>query len=105
MYGRERNNELLDKIDKEIHIHYCIQRLTQTYKVFIYLRSGKKSESESFSVTSYSLQPHGLYSPLNYLGQTYTVHGMLQARILEGVGLSLLQGIFPTQGSNPGLLH
>ena len=60
MYGRERNNELLDKIDKEIHIHYCIQRLTQTYKVFIYLRSGKKSESESFSVTSYSLQPHGL---------------------------------------------
>ena len=31
MYGRERNNELLDKIDKEIHIHYCIQRLTQTY--------------------------------------------------------------------------
>ena len=43
----------------------------------------------------------------------YTIHGILQARILEwvpfpntGVGsLSLLQGIFPTQGSNPGLLH
>ena len=31
------------------------------------------------------------------------VHGILQARILEG--LSLLQGIFPTQGSNWGLLH
>ena len=31
----------------------------------------------------------------------YTVHGILQARMLE----SLLQGIFPTQGSNPGLLH
>ena len=28
----------------------------------------------------------------------YTVHGILQVR-------SLLQGIFPTQGSNPGLLH
>ena len=28
------------------------------------------------------------------------VHGILEARIL-----SLLQGIFPTQGSNPGLLH
>ena len=39
----------------------------------------------------------------------YTVHGILQAgilqaRILEG-SLSFLQGIFPTQGSNPGLLH
>ena len=38
--------------------------------------------------------PHGLYSPLNSPGQN------------TGVGsLSLLQGIFPTQGSNPGLLH
>ena len=36
----------------------------------------------------------------------WTVHGILQARILEypGVGsFSLLQGIFPTQESNPGL--
>jgi len=41
-----------------------------------------------------SLQPHGLYSPWNSPGQN------------SGVGsLSLLQGIFPTQGSNPGLLH
>ena len=33
-----------------------------------------------------------------------SVHGILQAR--TGVGLhSLLQGIFPTQGSNLGLLH
>ena len=31
-----------------------------------------------------------------------TVHGILQARILERVSLSLLLGIFPTQGSNPG---
>ena len=34
----------------------------------------------------------------------YTVHGILQARILEVGSLSLL-GIFPTQGSNPGLPH
>jgi len=33
------------------------------------------------------------------------VHGILQARILEWVASSLLQGIFPTQGSNPGLPH
>ena len=41
--------------------------------------------SESRSVVSYSLWPHGLYSPWNSLGQN------------TGVGsLSLLQGIFPT---------
>ena len=33
-----------------------------------------------------------------------SVHGILQARTLEWV-VVLLQGIFPTQGSNPGLLH
>ena len=33
----------------------------------------------------------------------YTIHGILQN---TGVGSrSLLQGIFPTQGWNPGLLH
>ena len=53
-----------------------------------------KSESESCSVISNSLQPHGLYSPWNSSGQN------------TGVGsFSLLQGIFPTQGLNPGLLH
>ena len=41
-----------------------------------------------------SLWPHGPYSPWNSQGQD------------TGVGsLSLLQGIFPTQGSNPGLPH
>jgi len=51
-------------------------------------------ESESHSVQSNSLQPHGLYSPWNSPGQN------------TGVGsLSVLQGIFPTQGSNPGLPH
>ena len=43
---------------------------------------------------SSSLQPHGLYSPWNSAGQN------------TGVGsLSLLQGIFPTQGLNPCLPH
>ena len=41
-----------------------------------------------------SLQPHGLFSPWNSPGQN------------TGVGsLFLLQGIFPTQESNLGLLH
>ena len=54
----------------------------------------KESESESHSVMSDSLRPHGLYSPWNSPCQNI------------GVGsLSLLEGIFPTQGSNPGLPH
>ena len=49
---------------------------------------------ESCSVMSDSLRPHGLYTPCTSPGQN------------TGVGsLSLLQGIFPTEGSNPGLLH
>ena len=53
-----------------------------------------ESESESRSLVSDSLRPHGLYGPRNCLGQN------------PGVGsLSLLQGIFPTQGLNPGLPH
>ena len=52
------------------------------------------SESESCSVVSDSLQPHGLYSPWNSPGQNTAVGS-----------LSLLQGIFPTQRLNPGLPH
>ena len=54
----------------------------------------KQSESESHSVMSNFLRSHGLYSPWNSPGQN------------TGMGsLSLLQGIFPTQGLNPGLPH
>ena len=35
----------------------------------------------------------------------YTVHGVLQAKILEWVAFSLLQWIFPTKESNCDLLH
>ena len=49
--------------------------------------------SESHSVVSTLCDP-----------TDYTVHGILQA--YSGVGsLSLFQGIFPTQGSNPVLPH
>ena len=59
-----------------------------------FLMWSEEKWSESHSVMSNSLQPYGLYSPRNSPGQN------------TGVGsLSLLQGIFPTQGSNPGLPH
>ena len=34
----------------------------------------------------------------------FSVHGILQARILEWVAISSSRGIFPTQGSNQVLL-
>ena len=53
-----------------------------------------QGERESRSVVFNSLRPHWPYSPWNSPGQNI------------GVGsLSLFQGIFPTQGSNPGLPH
>ena len=72
-----------------------------TTKCQSWMTTGNKSSqtscnsvSESCSVVSDSLQPHGLYRPWNSPGQKI------------GVGsLSLLQEIFLIQGSNPGLLH
>ena len=58
------------------------------------LASSHLKWNESCSVMSDSLWPHGLRSPWNSLGQN------------TGVGSHfLLQGILPTQGSNPYLLH
>ena len=52
------------------------------------------SESENRSVVSNSLRPHGLYNPWKSPSQN------------TGVGsLFLLQGIFPTQESNPSPPH
>ena len=71
-----------------------------SFSLFIFVfylpftRSLMKWGSESHSVVSNSLWPHGLYSPWNSLGQKTAVGS-----------LSILQGIFPTQGSNPGLTH
>ena len=52
------------------------------------------SESESCSVASDSLRPHGLYNPWNSPGQNTGV-----------CSLSLLHRIFPIQRLYPGLLH
>ena len=61
-----------------------------------FLNKGKGKWSHS--VMSDSLRP------VDYSLPGFSVHGILQARILEWVTI-LLQGILPTQGSNPGLLH
>ena len=73
-----------------LYTHKLIQSSHQTYEIgtiTIFI-------SENRSVMSDSLWLHGLYSPWNSPGQNTRVGS-----------LSLLQGIFPTQGSNPGLPH
>ena len=67
-----------------------------TFNSFLSFSNGRSEVkwSKCCSVMSDSLQPHELYSPKNSPGQN------------TGVGnLSLIQGIFPTQQSNPGLPH
>ena len=34
-----------------------------------------------------------------------SIHGIFQVRVLKWVAISFSRGIFPTQGSSPGLLH
>ena len=65
------------------YISFCRRHLWLSY-----------SKSESHSVLSNSLRPHGLYTVWNSLGQNTRMGS-----------LSLLQEIFPTQGLNPGLPH
>ena len=76
-----------------MHFSSSVLPLTSIWKNNSYTM-GHESESESRSVVSDSLRLHELYSPWNPPGQN------------TGEGsLSLLQGIFSTQGSNPGLSH
>ena len=62
------------------------------YKNVNYKINNLKLKSESHSIMSNSLQPHELYSPWNSPGQNTGVSNW-----------SLLQGMFPTQRSNPGV--
>ena len=86
----------------EIYIYWVptiVLNLTlvlRTDSAFIYIFALRKwrFESESHLVVSDSLRPQGLDSPWNSPSQN------------TGIGsLSLLQGSFPIQGLNAGLLH
>ena len=74
------------RVSLSVSNQLCIESLVMWIKSFYC-----DKESESCSAVSDSLRPHGLwYSP---------------AQNTEVGSLSLIQGIFPTQGSNPGLPH
>ena len=97
----EWNHESLVLLGPEAFVMFIFSFLPISIFLFFSLGTFEKSvsviwwkESESRSVMSDSLWPHGLCSPWNSPGQNTRVGS-----------LSLLQGIFPTQGSNPGLLH
>ena len=86
-----------------------VMDLFNTIYIDSYSSCSKQVVSESCSVISNSLWPHGLYKEmdtterLNWTGlyNPWTSPG--QNTGLDG--LSLLQGIFPTQGLNTGLPH
>ena len=74
------------------HCRKILYRLSHQGSPIISLKVKVKVDSRS--VVSDFLQPHCPYSPWNCPGQK------------TGVGsLSLLQGVFPTQRSNPGFPH
>ena len=61
-------------------------------KVYVYV---------CISVDVYSLSPAWLCNPLDSSSPGSSVHGVSQARILEQVAISFLQGIFLTPGIQP----
>ena len=88
------------------------------------MRLGKskreKTEVKNFLETKEKCKPHTdskfllllllsrvslvrLCNPMAYRPPGSSVHEILQARILEWIAISFSRGIFPTQGSNPGL--
>ena len=91
LVGEDKRRVRFSLVTYFVHIslvYICLIPISQ----FISVLCGNLSESHS--VMSDSLQPHGLYSEWDSPGQN------------TGVGsLSLLQGLFATQGWNPSLPH
>ena len=88
--------EKVDVINPQNIIQLCFGQRVVGYSVWFKKQEGMRGVkwSKSHSVVSNSLWPYGRYSPWNSPGQN------------PGMGSpSLLQEIFPTQGSNPGLPH
>ena len=73
-----------------------------------YTKEPQKLSNPRFGVKVKSLSRVQLCNPMDCSLPGSCIHGILQARVLESTGVGchcLLQGIFLTQGSNPGLLH
>ena len=79
-------------------IHRFSHQLTQAPPHRYWVCKKEKSGSVAQSCPT-------LCDPIGCSPPGFSVHGILQARILEWVAISFSRGIFPTQGSNPGLPH
>ena len=83
--------------------------LFNTIYIDSYSSCSKQVTRESCSVISNSLWPHGLYKEMDtteWLNWTGLYNPWTSPGQNTGLGgLSLLQGIFPTQGLNTGLPH
>ena len=92
--GREGESHCLCPLmGEQGRVHYLCPLSGERGRITLLLPTVGR-ESKTWSVVSSALQPQGLFSPWNSPGQN------------TGVGChSLLQGIFPTQGLNPGLPH
>ena len=71
-------------------------QLTESVDIEPYIGKVKVLVTQSCSI---------LGETMNYSLQRSSVHGVLQARIVEWVAIPFSRGIFLTQGLNPGLLH
>ena len=88
---------------------------TQTSDLRMFICSpvyhGEKLKTTSCPKTRYWLEREvaqsclTLWDPVDYSLPGSSVYGIFQARVLKWVAIFLLQGIFPTQRSNPGLPH
>ena len=86
MVGKKKRMSCPKAIHLNMFFNFCCHH--ETFKMCVCV-----CVCESHSVLSDFLRPHGLYSPRNSLG------------LNTGLQDPLLQGIFPTRGSNPSLPH
>ena len=103
--------------EKWKYIHKIFNLNTQKALVLIQLQDGNnKNVHNTVNISYILLYPYGrLLCMLKFLSfscvqlfatpMDYVVHGILQARILEWEAFPFSRGVFPIQGSNPGLMH
>ena len=92
-------DSILKSIDITLPTKFCLVK-AMVFPVVMY---GYEKSEESESEVSQSCPT--LCDSMDYTPPDSSLHGILQARVLERGAISFSRGIFPTQGSNPGLPH
>ena len=78
------------------------------YTASKWFSQGPKSQSTTVTTGSVCVCAQSyltLCGPMDCSPPGSSAHGIFQARILEWGAISHSRGVFPTQGSNPWLLH